>query len=122
MLFLAINTAAILITALVIYIFWIRPVLKQTPEFKTLYEESGKFWTALRLKLQGVKQKLTAALLVFASTCVELYDHVLPALTGIDITPLTSQVPQWVWPVVAICSVFLLNYFRTLSDKRNEKK
>lgn len=122
MLFWIINSVSILVTAITIYAFWIRPVLKQTPSFKSLYDESGAFWSALRLKLQGLKQKLTAAFLVFASMSVELYDHILPAMTGVDITPLTAQVPQWVWPIVAIGGVTLLNYFRTLSDKRNENK
>lgn len=122
MLFWIINTISILITAIVIYIFWIRPLLKQTPTFKSLYEENGSFWSAIRLKLQGLKQKLTAAFLIFASLTVELYDHILPAMTGVDITPLTSKVPQWLWPIIAISGVALLNYFRSLSDKRNEKK
>ncbi len=113
-----INAVAILIIFVTAYIFWIRPLLKQTPCVKELYNENG-FLTAFRIKLVGIKQRLLAAFLTIASSSVLLYDSIIPAVTGVDITPLTAKVPTWAWPLIAIGFTALMNYFRTLADRRS---
>lgn len=120
--FTLINTGLITTTLIIIFVFWIRPLLKQTPAFKALYDREESFFAALRLKVQGSKQKLTAAFITFASSAVMIYNTITPAMTGVDITPLTSHVPTWAWPLLAIGFTALMNYFRTLADENHAKK
>lgn len=122
MLFGIINTVLIIATAIAAYVFWVRPVLKQTPALKELYEKEASWWAAISDKLTGAKQKLTTAFLTVASMSVMFYDSIVPAMTGVDITPLTSQIPQWAYPLILIGVTWLLNYFRSLADKRNLKE
>jgi hypothetical protein len=122
MLFGIINTVLIVATAIAAYIFWIRPVLRQTPALKELYDKEASWWSAISDKLAGAKQKLTTAFLTVASMSVMFYDSIVPAMTGVDITPLTSHIPQWAYPIILIAVTWLLNYFRSLADKRNLKE
>lgn len=114
-----IRLALILPTIIIIYVFWIRPILKTTPTFKQFYDAEENYAGALSSKFGGIKQKLTGALIFAASVIVELWDYVAPALGSVDTTPLTSYVPPWAWPLISIGAVMLLNYFRKLSDQRS---
>jgi hypothetical protein len=117
--FALLNGILIGATALAIYIFWVRPVLKENPTLKDFYSVEESWWAAFQLKMGGIKQKLAGAFLTFAGIAVTMYDSIVPALTGVDITPLTQQIPQWAYPLILIAVTWLLNYFRSLSDKRN---
>jgi hypothetical protein len=112
----------VLATVATVYWYWIRPLLRQTPAFRELYDQSDSFRAALALKFVGSKQKLTAAFLTMASSVVMVYNFIAPAMTGVDITPLTASMPNWAWPLIVIGFTALLNYFRTLADERASRQ
>lgn len=114
-----IRLALILPTIAIIYWFWIRPILKTTPTLKAFYDAEAGWWAAFSDKFAGIKQKIAGSAMAAASLVVWLYDTVAPALGAVDTTPLTSYVPSWAWPLIAIAGVALLNYLRSLADKRN---
>lgn len=114
-----IRLALILPTVAIVYWFWIRPILKQTPSLKAFYDAEAGWWAAFSDKFAGIKQKIAGSLITLACVVVELWDHVAPALGAVDTTPLTSQIPSWAWPIIAIAATALLNYLRSLADKRN---
>jgi hypothetical protein len=116
--FAVINTIAILLTIGVIYWFWIRPILAQTPQLAAVINADNSFVEALKIKFAGIKQKLAGAVITLASTVVVMYDSIIPAITGVDITPLTSHIPSWAYPLIVIGVTWLLNWFRSLSEKR----
>lgn len=112
------------------YLFWIRPILKQQPSLKEFYDVEGSFWSAFKLKTAGIKQKLVGAIGVVAIIVVQVYDKILPLMTGVDTTKFVSLLPAWaqtdavqgfLWPMLSIGSILLLNYFRDLADKRHEE-
>lgn len=114
-----IRLALILPTLAIVYWFWIRPILKQTPSLKAFYDAEAGWWAAFSGKFAGIKQKLAGSLIALACLVVELSDYVAPALGAVDTTPLTSHVPPWAWPIITIAAIKLLEYFRKLADKRN---
>lgn len=116
-----IRLALILPTVAIIYWFWIRPILKQTPTLKAFYEAEAGWWAAFSGKFAGIKQKIVGALISLACVIVTLWDFVAPALGAVDTTPLTSYVPAWLWPIISILAIKLLDYFRSLADKRNSE-
>jgi hypothetical protein len=114
-----IRLALILPTIAIVYWFWIRPILKTTPTLKAFYDAEAGWWAAFNDKFAGIKQKIAGSLIGLACIVVELWDYVAPALGAVDTTPLTSQIPSWAWPLIAIAATALLNYLRSLADKRN---
>lgn len=114
-----IRLALILPTVAIIYWFWIRPILKTTPSLKAFYDAEAGWFAAFSDKFAGIKQKLAGSLIALACLVVEMWDFVAPALGAVDTTPLTSQVPSWAWPLIAIAATALLNYLRSLGDKRH---
>lgn len=120
LLFWLINVA----TIVVVYFFWIRPLLGRTPAFKSLIEQDNSRFAALSAKFAGIKQRLTAAVIYLASIVIAVHDVVAPRLTGVDVTPLfpkiVEYVPQTYWPFIMIGLTALLDYFRSLADKRQE--
>jgi hypothetical protein len=117
-----IRLALILPTVAIIYCFWIRPILKQTPSLKAFYDAEAGWWAAFSDKFAGIKQKLVGSLIALACLVVEMWDFVAPALGAVDTTPLTSQIPSWAWPLIAIAATALLNYLRSLADKRHAEE
>lgn len=116
-----IRLALILPTLAIVYWLWIRPILKTTLSLKAFYDAEAGWWAAFSGKFTGIKQKLAGSLMALACLVVELWDYVAPALGAVDTTPLTSQVPGWAWPLIAIAATALLNYLRALADKRNNQ-
>lgn len=113
------NAALVVVPLAVVYVIWIRPILKARPSLAEFYDQEASYFAALRLKLAGLKQKIAGALIIGAGVAVECHDQIAPMLGGVDFTPITSRVPATVWPFVTIGAVLLLNYFRKLADKRN---
>ena len=107
-------------TALAISWFWIDPILKCRPAFRDIYAQERNFFAALKEKLQGIKQKLSSAVVICASGAVTAYDFINPIISGVDITPLTSQVPSWAWPLVLISTTALFQFLRNLADIRHK--
>ena len=107
-------------TALAISWFWIDPILKCRPAFRDVYAQEHNFFAALKEKLQGIKQKLSSAVVICASGAVTAYDFINPIISGVDVTPLTSHVPSWAWPLVLISTTALFQFLRNLADSRHK--
>ncbi len=115
-----IITILSLATILAIFWFWINPILASRPAFGEIYAKEQNFFAALREKLKGIKQKLSSAFVICASTAVTAYDFFNPIVSGIDVTPLTARVPSWAWPLVLISTTALFQFLRNLSDTRHK--
>jgi hypothetical protein len=109
--------AAVLAT---LYFIWLRPLLRQNPTLKHLYDREESIAAALVLKVRGLKQKLLGALVVTASVAVTIADFLGPVLGMVDTTPLTASIPPMAWPIIMIAVVSLLQYFRKLAEKRDD--
>jgi hypothetical protein len=103
-----------------VYWLWIRPILKSRPAFRDLDPKQTNFFAAVGEKFSGIKQKLSTAVVIAASVAVSGYDLFAPIVNGVDVTPLTSQVPSWAWPLVLIATTALLQFCRNLADKRHQ--
>ena len=107
-------------TALAIYWFWIDPILKSRPALRDIYAKNQSVFARLKEKLKGIKQKLSSAVVIGASAAVTAYDFFNPIISGVDITPLTSHVPSWAWPLVLISTTALFQFLRNLADIRHK--
>lgn len=104
------------------YWFWIRPILKARPQFSEFYEKTESWWAALTMKLNTIKTKLVAAFGIIASIMVGLHDFIIPIVTGIEWTPITSKVPAAVWPFVSLSYLALISWLRTLTTAATAEK
>ena len=107
-------------SALAIYWFWIDPSLKSRPAFRDIYAHNNTIFAALKEKLKGIKQKLSSVVVIWASGAVNAYDFFNPIISGVDVTPLTSHVPSWAWPLVLISTTALFQFMRNLADARHK--
>ena len=107
-------------TALAISWFWIDPILKSRPAFRDIYAHDNTIFAALKEKLKGIKQKLSSVVVICASGAVTAYDFFNPIISGVDVTPLTSHVPSWAWPLVLISTTALFQLLRNLADSRRK--
>ena len=110
----------IVVTLAAAYVVYIRPLLKARPALKEFYAQEKSISAAIRMKLAGMKQRLTAVLIVVAGVVVQAYDLIAPHLATAGIAPaqILPQVPAEAWPVIGIAIVLILGYFRKLSDDR----
>ncbi len=104
------------------YFVWIAPLLRARPAFADFYRYTDSFWKAAWLKLNSVKTKLSAKLLMIASGLVAVHDFLAPLIPGIDWTPLTAKVPAWVWPLASFGIGALFLWLRVLTAKTQEKQ
>lgn len=120
-LFWLINLAALI----VVYILWIRPILRKTPALEALFIREDTYFGALRAKFAGIKQRLTAGMLYFSGVVVTVHDYVAPKMTGVDVTPffpkIVAAIPPSSWPLILIGFTAILDYFRYLADKRRSE-
>ena len=105
---------------LAIFWFWIDPILKSRPAFRDIYAHDNTIFAALKEKLKGIKQKLSSVVVIWASGAVTAYDFFNPIISGVDVTPLTSHVPSWAWPLVLISTTALFQFLRNLADIRHK--
>jgi hypothetical protein len=119
----ALLPALIVFTAIVVYVFGIRPVLRQNPAFKTIYDQEDTAFNALNMKLGGIKQKLTAIGLSAISFVLLAHDQIAPFVTqvGVDPSQILPKVPVWVWPISTIAALWLIQHFRDLADRAARK-
>lgn len=109
-----------LVAVISAYVYWVRPLLHDRPQFKDFYVATDNFWAALRLKLQGIKGKLIAALGKAASLIVLLHDQLIPYFTGIDWTPITGELPGWFLPVATFAAFMLIDKARQWAEQRGD--
>ena len=69
---------------------------------------------------KGIKQKLSSAIVIAASTAVSGYDFFTPIVSGVDVSSIAAQVPSWAWPLVLISLTALFQFLRNLADKRHK--
>jgi hypothetical protein len=100
------------------YAFWLRPILRSRPSLEVFVDRTDSFWEAWCLKLQGIKQRLSGAILMTTSAIVAAHDFLLPYVLGVDWTPVTREVPSWAWPIIIFAFTFLLDRFRRFADQR----
>ena len=105
---------------LAVYWLWIEPILATRPAFRDILAKEQSFLAALKEKLKGIKQKLSSAIVICASAAVTAYDFLYPIVSGVDVTPLTAQVPSWAWPLVLISTTALFQFLRNLADIRHK--
>lgn len=110
----------IVLTLIATYVFWVRPILKTRPSLAEYYAREDSLWAALSMKVSGLKQKLTTAIVMIAGFVVSAYDFLAPlvASSGVDITTITSKIPPQAWPLIGMALIALVQYFRNLGDKR----
>ena len=83
------------VTTLVAYVYWLRPILRSRPQLKAFYAQTDSFWTALRLRFAGLKTQLLAGVSMAATGIVALHDFILTNAFGIDWTPVRDLLPPW---------------------------
>jgi hypothetical protein len=107
--------------ALLLWFFWLRPILRRQPELKDLWAREDRFVEALRLKFAGLKERLFNAIVVGSSAIVLVHDEIAEVVTnsGIDVTPISSRVPSTVWLALLIALPLTMRLFRWLADKRH---
>lgn len=104
------------------YWYMVRPLLKARPALADFYAVEQSWWNAIWLKLNSIKTKLTAVLLIIASGMVQLHDVIVPLATGIDFSPITGKVPPWVWPIVTMGQAGLFYWLRQVTANAQDKK
>ena len=117
-----VMTVLLFATLSAIYVFWIRPILQLRPAFRELYQKEASFFSALREKLKGIKQKLSSALVIIASVAVSGYDFFTPIVSGVDVSGIAARVPSWAWPLILISVTAFFQFLRNLADKRNAER
>jgi hypothetical protein len=114
--------AVIFVMLVLAYWFMIRPLLKARPAFAEFYAVEQSMWAAFWLKLDSIKTKLLAVLLIIASGLIETHDFLMPMATGMDFTAITSKVPPAVWPFVTMGQAALFYWLRKITAAAQDKK
>lgn len=119
----ALFPVLIVFTAIVAYLFFVRPYLRETPYFRDIYDVEAGFWSAVNSKLTGVKQKLVTVALSAASFIVLAHDQLAPLVTqaGVDPALLLPKVPSWAWPLITMAILAVIQYFRNAADRAARK-
>jgi len=113
-------TVITVITGLSIYVFWIRPLLRQRASFKEFYDQEDSLWVAIGLKTAGMKQHITVAVVGSIGFIIEAYDFIAPLISqaGVDVTKIAPMIPPEAWPLINLGVLALITYFRHVADKR----
>ena len=112
--------ALVVFTLGVVYAFVLRPALKLNPKFTELYTKEEGVFSAINDKLGGLKQKLTTIFVSLASFLVLAHDQIAPLVTqaGVDPSQILPKIPAWAWPVMTMVILWLIQYFRSLADRK----
>lgn len=115
---LALNIIIVLIPAVALYWFGLRPYLKESVTVIAMWRDGEPILVAFKEKLRGLKQRaLTVGTAIFV-TFITMWDYVAPYLTGVDMVQLLPQIPQWAWPIITAALLYLAQHFRDLAAKR----
>jgi hypothetical protein len=100
------------------YFYWIRPILKTRPGCASFYASTDSWLAAIRLRFQGIKGHIATGIAKAAALIVLVHDQVLPYATGVDWTPIVSQVPGWSWPLITFGAFFFIGKCREWAEER----
>jgi hypothetical protein len=93
-------------------------MLRERPELKAFYERTDSVWAAVRLKFQGIKGNIMTAFAKATVVVVTLHDTVIPYVTQVDWTPITSQVPDILKPVILFAAFWFIGEARKWAEQR----
>jgi hypothetical protein len=105
-----------IVAFVLVYIWIIRPILKQRPLFSAAFAAEASAWQKVQAKLTGFRTKLAARLVAIAGILVGLYDQVLPFVTGQDWTPLTAKLPAWSLPLGMVAIAYVFHKLREVTE------
>lgn len=106
------------LSLLLAYWYWIRPILHERPGCRDFYNTTDSWLAALRLKFQGLKGKIVTGFAKAATAIVLLHDQLIPYATGVDWTPIVGQVPGWAWPIVCFIAFWFIGKCREWAEAR----
>ncbi|MGY3527290.1 hypothetical protein [Bradyrhizobium sp. USDA 4452] len=105
-----------LVALILIYVFVVRPILKEQPTLSPAFKAEASLWDKVQAKITGWRTRIAARLTVISGILVGLYDQALPLVTGQDWTPLTAKVPAWTLPVGMVLIGMLFGWLRKITD------
>jgi hypothetical protein len=101
---------------LLLYVWIIRPILKQQPILSAAFKAEASLWQQLQAKLTGFRTKLSARLLAIAGILVGFHDELLPFVTGQDWSSLISKLPAWSFPLGMVLLGWLFDRLRKITE------
>jgi hypothetical protein len=101
---------------LLLYVWIIRPILKQQPMLSAAFKAEASLWQQLQAKLTGFRTKLSARLLAIAGILVGFHDELLPFVTGQDWSSLISKLPAWSIPLGMVLIGWLFDRLRKITE------
>jgi hypothetical protein len=104
------------ICLIVIYIFIIRPVIKNAPVLSPVFAAESSFMDRLRVRLVGWKTKIAARSVALGGVLLGMYDLAMPVVAGQDWTPITAKMPAWVVPIGMVLGGMLFGYLRKITE------
>jgi hypothetical protein len=106
----------LVLALLLLYVWIIRPILKQQPILSAAFKAEASLWDKIQAKLTGFRTKMSARLLAIAGILVGFHDEILPLVTGQDWTSLTAKLPPWSIPLGLVMIAWLFDKLRKLTD------
>jgi len=106
----------LVLALLLLYVWIIRPILKQQPMLSAAFKAEASLWQQLQAKLTGFRTKLTARLLAIAGILVGFHDELLPFVTGQDWSSLISKLPAWSIPLGMVLIGWLFDRLRKIAE------
>src|SRR5215510_12938474 len=106
----------LVVALLLLYVWIIRPILKQQPMLSAAFKAEASLWDQLQAKLTGFRTKLSARLLAIAGVLFGFHDEILPFVTGQDWTSLTSNLPAWSIPLGLVLIAWLFEKLRKITE------
>jgi hypothetical protein len=99
-----------------VYIWIIRPILKQQPILSAAFKAEASLWDQVQAKLTGFRTKLSARLLAIGGILLGFHDELLPLVSGQDWTSLTAKLPAWSLPLGMVLTAWLFEKLRKVTD------
>ncbi len=108
--------ALLALACVLLYVWIIRPILKQQPMLSAAFKAEASLWDKVQAKLVGFRTKLSARLLAIAGIVVGFHDEILPLVSGQDWTSLTAKLPAWSIPLGMVMIAWLFDKLRRVTD------
>lgn len=113
----------VVFTLAVAYWFFVRPILQKQPVFREVYAAEESALAALAAKFSGVKQRLATIFFSAIGFILLAHDEIAPLVTqaGVDPSQILPKVPSWLWPIITMVVLWIIQYFRKLADENARK-